>query len=138
MVICPKEIFVSYKHDWNCIKMMYGQIMKKVKNQFLAFIESHRCFSYLPRQMINIEKIEKIENNSIVLQFSNWDKKEIDFQKMINNWFGKEDISNSPYSQILDPNYFAQVRLNQELKTIERDNWLDFCPDSLYMRGKEV
>ena len=89
--------------------------------------------------MLFVKNIDEIKNNSIVLSFSNWEKREIDFDFLIKDWFGSEELpEESQYKQILNSDYFKTVKLNTEFHTIEWDNWLDFCPDSLYQWWKSV
>jgi hypothetical protein len=86
--------------------------------------------------MRTIKKIVSIKKPfTLILQFDNKVVKEVDLKNRILN---KTKTSNSLYCQLLNFEYFKTVQLHHEWETIFWDNGLDFCPDTLYLAGKEV
>lgn len=46
--------------------------------------------------------------------------------------------ADSPFSQLLQEDYFSQVQLDLEAETLVWPNGLDFCPDTLYTWALEA
>jgi hypothetical protein len=58
----------------------------------------------------------------------------VDLEAKLNEW---SQSPASKFRQLLDPRYFATVKLDPESEAVYWDNGIDLCPDVLYMLGKE-
>lgn len=78
---------------------------------------------------IHVEKLEYLEAYKLRLTFNNQVTQDI-------------DLSTEIYGEIFDPlndiEYFQQVFLNPETKTIEWPNGADFAPEFLYELGQAI
>ncbi len=80
-----------------------------------------------------IKEIKEVNPYRVRLRFNTGEIKEVDLEKNLTEW---SKTPNSPYSQLLDPEYFKNIKLNTEMETIYWDNGIDFCPDVLYSLAK--
>lgn len=76
-----------------------------------------------------VHAIAKIEPFALSLVFDNGEVKSVDLSRKLHEW---SQSPGSRFAQLLQPDYFATVKLNSELQTIFWDNGIDFCPDTLY------
>ncbi len=78
---------------------------------------------------IHVEKLEYLEAYKLRLTFNNQVTQDI-------------DLSTEIYGEIFEPlndiEYFQQVFLNPETKTIEWPNGADFAPEFLYELGQAI
>ena len=78
---------------------------------------------------LHVEKIEYLETYKLRLTFNNQVTQDI-------------DLSTEIYGEIFEPlndiEYFQQVFLNPETKTIEWPNGADFAPEFLYELGQAI
>jgi hypothetical protein len=78
---------------------------------------------------LHVEKIEYLEAYKLRLTFNNQVTQDI-------------DLSTEIYGEIFEPlndiEYFQQVFLNPETKTIEWPNGADFAPEFLYELGQAI
>ena len=78
---------------------------------------------------LNIENLEYLEAYKLRLTFNNQVTQDI-------------DLSTEIYGEIFEPlndiEYFQQVFLNPETKTIEWPNGADFAPEFLYELGQAI
>lgn len=82
----------------------------------------------------SIKRIHSATPFKLVLEFDEGEVKEVDLESRLLEWSeGEESI----FKQLLDPEYFASVKLNTELETIYWGNGVDFSPNSLHMWAVE-
>jgi hypothetical protein len=78
---------------------------------------------------LHVEKLEYLEAYKLRLTFNNQVTQDI-------------DLSTEIYGEIFEPlndiEYFQQVFLNPETKTIEWPNGADFAPEFLYELGQAI
>ena len=79
-----------------------------------------------------VKKILNIEPFKLTIQFTDGEIKIVDLKERIT---AKTTAPSSKYRELLDFDYFKQVKVNEEWETIYWDNGLDFCPDVLYKIG---
>jgi len=79
--------------------------------------------------MIGISKVLDVKPFSICVAFDNGETRWVLLENRLRNWSSTPD---SKFKALLDPQFFASVRFNPELETIEWANGIDFCPDQLY------
>ncbi|MFM2338539.1 MAG: hypothetical protein RL115_1732 [Bacteroidota bacterium] len=76
-----------------------------------------------------VKEIEKVEPFKLYLKFENGSLRTINMESKLLEW-SKSD--GSLFKQLLNPDYFSQVKLNKELETVYWENGIDFCPDMLF------
>ena len=76
-----------------------------------------------------VEKILAIEPYSLTLLFDNQEVRKVGFEKRFEDWSQKED---SIFKPLLNPIISSSAAVNEDLKTVEWSNGVDFCPDVLY------
>ena len=78
---------------------------------------------------LHVERLEYLEAYKLRLTFNNQVTQDI-------------DLSTEIYGEIFEPlkdiEYFQQVGLNPETKTIEWPNGADFAPEFLYQLGQAI
>jgi len=79
-----------------------------------------------------IKKVERVEGYKLKLTFNNKEQKIVDLTEYSNE--GPETV----FCPFRDLEFFKSVRLDRYTGTIVWPNGVDLCPDSLYMRGKDV
>lgn len=80
-----------------------------------------------------VKEILQVEPFKIKLRFEDGAIRELQFENKLRSWANSEG---SIYKQLLIPDNFLQVKLNNELETIQWNNGIDFCPDMLYEWSK--
>ena len=80
-----------------------------------------------------VKEIIDIKPYSIRLRFNTDEELIIDLEEKLREWSSKPS---SKFRELLDPDFFLQVELNNEMKTIYWKNGLDLCPDFLYSIGR--
>jgi hypothetical protein len=83
--------------------------------------------------MKSVTKILEVRPFSIFLAFDNGEKRWVTLDEKLKNWGAQPD---SKFHALLNPEFFKTVKYNPELETIEWENGIDFCPDSLYHWSK--
>lgn len=78
---------------------------------------------------LNIEKLEYLEAYKLRLTFNNQVTQVVDLSK---------EIYGEIFEPLKDIDYFQQVFLNPETKTIEWPNGADFAPEFLYELGQAI
>lgn len=76
-----------------------------------------------------VKKILSVEPYKLQLEFQNGEVKNIDLEAKLKEWSASRE---SIFKELLEPAYFAKVKLDPELETVYWDNGIDFCPDVLY------
>jgi hypothetical protein len=76
-----------------------------------------------------VKEIEKVEPFKLYLKVENGSLRTINMESKLLEW-SKSDVS--LFKQLLNPDYFSQVKLNKELETVYWENGIDFCPDMLF------
>lgn len=76
-----------------------------------------------------IKKIESVVPYRICLLFNTGEVKTINLYDSLLEWSRTPD---SKFRDLLDPEYFTNVRLDSELDTIYWDNGIDLSPEMLY------
>ena len=79
--------------------------------------------------MIGISQVLEVKPFSIYLAFDNGEIRWVPLEERLRNW---STTPQSKFMELLDPAFFASVKFNPELETIEWANGIDFCPDQLY------
>jgi Protein of unknown function (DUF2442) len=78
---------------------------------------------------LHVTGVNYLKTYELRVEFSNGVVKEV-------------DLSGELYGEIFDPlkkpEFFKQMRVNEETNTIEWPNGADFAPEFLYELGKEV
>jgi len=75
--------------------------------------------------MIDVVAVEFIEGHELEVSFEDGLTAKIDLDRVIGSFKGV-------FAPLLDPEFFRQVRVDQELGTIVWPNGADICPDVLY------
>jgi hypothetical protein len=81
-----------------------------------------------------IKEIRGVTPFILTLRFNTGETIQVNLQTKLDEW---SQSPNSKFKQLLDPCYFATVRLDPESEAVYWDNGIDLCPDVLYMLGKE-
>ena len=76
-----------------------------------------------------VKEIKKVEPFKLYLKFEDGSIRIVDLEERLFQWSKSE---NSIYKPLLRPDYFSQVKFNEELETVYWDNGVDFCPEMLY------
>ena len=74
-------------------------------------------------ELHDIKAVEVIGPHQLRLRFEDGVTREVDLSEITEGQI---------YGPLRDPNFFAQVRLNPDLETIEWPNGADFDPETLY------
>lgn len=77
-----------------------------------------------------VKSVSTIKNFHLLLEFENEEFRVIDLRPYLTNEGLMIDL--------LNPNYFRQVAVDDELRTIVWPNGMDFCPDVLYDKSVPV
>ncbi|MCP5051258.1 MAG: DUF2442 domain-containing protein [bacterium] len=80
-----------------------------------------------------IKEIKEVSPFKVKLKFNTGEIKEVDLERKLKEW---SKSPGSVYKQLLEPEYFKNVKLNTEMETIYWDNGIDLCPDVLYSMVK--
>ena len=83
--------------------------------------------------MIYVIAVKPVAGHVLELSFEDGLIARVDMDRVIGRFDGV-------FTPLLDPGYFAQVRVEQELGTIVWPNGADICPDVLYSHasGKPI
>jgi hypothetical protein len=81
-----------------------------------------------------IKDIKEVKPFKVKLEFNTGEIKEVNLEENLKQW---SKTPGSIYRQLLEPEYFKNVKLNTEIETIYWDNGIDFCPDVLYSMAEE-
>jgi hypothetical protein len=76
-----------------------------------------------------IKEILQVEPFTVTVRYNKGEVLSIPFKQRLQEW---ATIADSPFSQLLQEDYFSQVQLDPEAETLVWPNGLDFCPDTLY------
>lgn len=76
-----------------------------------------------------IKKIVDVEPFRLKLLFDDGTIGLVDLKNRLETWSSSEQ---SIFKELLIPERFKQVQLNEELATLVWPNGVDFCPDMLY------
>lgn len=76
-----------------------------------------------------IKEIIHIEPYTITVRYNTGEILAIPFKERLQTWATSPD---SPFSRLLQEDYFTQVQLDHEAETLVWPNGLDFCPDTLH------
>lgn len=82
-----------------------------------------------------IKEIIQVEPFTVTVRYNTGEVLSIPFKQRLQEW---ATVADSPFSQLLEEDYFNQVKLDPEAETLVWPNGLDFCPDTLYMWGVEA
>lgn len=82
-----------------------------------------------------IKEIIQVDPFIVTVRYNTGEVLSIPFKQRLQEWATTVD---SPFSQLLQEDYFTQVHLEPEAETLVWPNGLDFCPDTLYMWGSEA
>jgi hypothetical protein len=78
---------------------------------------------------LHIERATPLKGYEIRVKFTNGVVKDVDL--------GRE-LHGEVFEPLREPEFFKQVRVNEETMTIEWPNGADFAPEFLYELGREV
>jgi len=76
-----------------------------------------------------IKEIISAEPYKLKLKFNTGEIKTIDLEPKLNEWSKTPD---SKFKELLKPEFFVNVKYNNEMESIYWDNGIDLCPDVLY------
>lgn len=82
-----------------------------------------------------IKEILQVEPFTVTVRYNTGEVLSIPFKQRLQKWATTPD---SPFSQLLQEDYFSQVQLDPEAETLVWLNGLDFCPDTLYTWALET
>jgi hypothetical protein len=82
-----------------------------------------------------IKEILQVEPFTVTVHYNTGEVLSIPFKQRLQKWATTPD---SPFSQLLQEDYFSQVQLDPEAETLVWPNGLDFCPDTLYTWALEA
>lgn len=82
-----------------------------------------------------IKEILQVEPFTVTVRYNTGEVLSTLFKRRLQEWATTAD---SPFSQLLQEDYFIQVQLDPEGETLVWPNGLDFCPDTLYLWGEVV
>lgn len=85
--------------------------------------------------MRHIKEVIHAEPFKLKLRFDTDEILEVDLENRLRK---RSASGGNIYSQLLNPEYFRQVKLNKEMESIYWENGMDFCPDVLYMMAKNI
>lgn len=85
--------------------------------------------------MQHIKEIIEVKPFKLKLRFNTDEELTVDLEDRLKS---KSKTDNSIYKKLLDPNYFASVKMNPEMESVYWDNGVDFCSDVLYMMAKQI
>lgn len=81
-----------------------------------------------------IKEILQVEPFTVTVRYNTGEVLSTPFKRRLQEWATTAD---SPFSQLLQEDYFIQVPLDPEAETLVWPNGFDFCPDTLYLWGQE-
>ncbi len=81
-----------------------------------------------------IEEICEVKDYALKLRFNTGEVLKIDLEDQLNEWAKPEG---SKYRDLLNPQYFAKVEMDNEMQSIKWSNGIDLCPDVLYSLAKK-
>jgi hypothetical protein len=82
-----------------------------------------------------VKEIKEVAPFYLTLRFNTGETLKVDLEDQLQQW---ATSPTSKFRELLNQQYFASVKLNQEIETIYWDNGIDFCPDVLYTLGKKL
>jgi len=82
-----------------------------------------------------IKEILQVEPFTVTVRYNTGEVLSIPFKQRLQKWATTPD---SPFSELLQEDYFSQVQLDPEAETLLWPNGLDFCPDTLYTWALEA
>jgi len=78
---------------------------------------------------LHVKAVRQVRPYQLLLEFTNDVVKQVDLSK---------ELYGEVFEPLKDPEFFNQVRVNEETNTIEWPNGADFAPEFLYEIGVEV
>ncbi len=85
--------------------------------------------------MKGIKNIVKIEPFKLTLEFDNNEIRIVNLENKFKEW---SQSPNSKFRELLVPDQFKKVKLNNEIESIYWENGIDLCPDVLYVLSQEA
>ena len=79
-----------------------------------------------------IKEIVDVRPYELDLRFDSGEIRTVDLKSDLQEWSKSPD---SIFSELLDPEYFMSVKLNQDFETVYWENGIDLCPDVLYQKS---
>ncbi|MBN8568593.1 MAG: DUF2442 domain-containing protein [Ignavibacteria bacterium] len=76
-----------------------------------------------------IKGIKSVSPYKLELEFNTGETKTVDLKNKLDEWSQSPE---SKFKELLNPEYFKQLKLDKELETIYWNNGIDLCPDVLY------
>jgi len=78
---------------------------------------------------LHVKGIRDVRPYELVLEFDNGVVKQIDLSK---------ELYGEVFEPLKDPEFFKQVTVNEETRTVQWANGADFAPEFLYEAGVDV
>ena len=76
-----------------------------------------------------VKSIENVKPFELFLRFNTGEIRVVNLEEKLREW---SKAPGSKYKQLLDPEYFINVKLDSEMESVYWENGIDFCPDTLY------
>ncbi len=83
----------------------------------------------------HIQKIVDKQPYKLLLEFNTGETLWVDLESTLKR---KSTHEKSIFRPLLNPEYFNNVKYNEEIRCIYWGNGVDFCPDVLYMMAKNI
>lgn len=78
---------------------------------------------------LHVERVKHTKDYELRIAFTNGVVKDVDLRR---------ELYGPVFEPLRDPEFFRQVRVNEETGTVEWPNGADFAPEFLYETGREV
>jgi len=78
---------------------------------------------------LHVKAVRSVKPYELVLEFDNGATRQVDLSK---------ELYGEVFEPLKDPEFFKQVTVNEETKTVQWPNGADFAPEFLYETGVEV
>jgi hypothetical protein len=85
--------------------------------------------------MYLIKEIKRINNFELYLLFNNNEIRKVNLEPKLKEWATSPQ---SKFGQLLNPNLFKTVKLDNEMETIVWENGIDLCPNTLYEMSESI
>ena len=78
---------------------------------------------------LHVQRLSLPKSYELRIEFTNGIVKDVDLRR---------ELYGPIFEPLRDPEFFRQVRVNEETGTVEWPNGADFAPEFLYETGREV
>jgi hypothetical protein len=78
---------------------------------------------------MHVKEVRNVKPYELVLEFDNGVVKQVDLSR---------ELHGEVFEPLKDPEFFKQVAVNEETRTVQWPNGADFAPEFLYEIGADV